>query len=496
MFASVAVAQDAPSPDAAAPPNESSLAMASTMQTVVRRAIDRSAASVVAIARVPRNPGFDAGSALQFNLPGLNRPLIDPDDPDFVPMEFASGVIISPEGDVLTCYHALGDPTKNDYYVWSNGQAFPADVQQQPFPARVSAGDPWTDLAVLKIDGENLPVMPLGDAIGLRRGDFVVALGNPYAIARDGRASASFGIVANLQRAAVENAAAQQRDRTIPAAEESIHRYGTLIQTDAKLNLGTSGGALLNLKGEMVGLTTSLAAVAGYEQAAGYAIPIDPAMQEAIKSLREGRQPAFGFLGIEPIDAPNRRGAVVNRVVPGMPAATAGLTEGDLIIAVDQTPIHGAVDLFREMSRRPANQQTELAVTRAFPGREGQLTEKLTVRLGKKRLTTTRPAYESVAAPSWRGMEVDLATALPPQLLMRAPASRGPPVAVMEVAPDSAAWEAGLRAGQAIVSLADQQVATPQEFHRLTEAQQGPVTIEILTTGGQRQRLVVEEDDP
>lgn len=462
------------------------------MQTVVRRAIDRGAASVVAIARVPRDQGFDAGSALNFNLPGVDRPLIDPEDPAFVPTEFASGVIVSAEGDILTCYHALGDPNENDYFVWSKGRSHPASVHKTPSPAQISAGDPWTDLAILKIDGADLPVMPMGDATELRRGDFVVALGNPYAIARDGQASASFGIVANLHRAAGENASNQQRDQEMQTAEESIHRYGTLIQTDARLNLGTSGGALLNLKGEMVGLTTSLAAVAGYEQAAGYAIPIDPAMQDAIETLRQGKQPAFGFLGVEPIDAPNGRGAVVNRVVPGLPADIAGLVEGDTIVAVDQTPISGALDLLREMSRRPANQPAELVVARIIPPKDGQPIEKMTVRLGKKRLTTTRPAHQSVAPPEWRGVEVDFATALPPQLLIRTNVSRGPPVAVVDVAPDSAAWQAGLRSGQTIVSIAQQEVATPPDFYRIAKSQQGTVAIEIRTGTGRRQRLLVE----
>src|SRR5207342_2000310 len=105
--------------------------------------------------------------------------------------------------------------------------------------------------------------------------------GNPYAIARDGQVSASWGIVANLSRKA-----GPIPDETSPAGvrNTSLHHYGTLIQTDAKLNLGTSGGALLNLKGEMVGLTTSLAAAVGYEQAAGFALPVDDAFRRAVET--------------------------------------------------------------------------------------------------------------------------------------------------------------------------------------------------------------------
>ena len=116
---------------------------------------------------------------------------------------------------------------------------------------------------------------------------------------------------------------------------ESLHELGTLIQTDAKLNLGTSGGALVNLKGDMIGLTTSLAAVTGQDSAAGYAIPIDKPMIAIIDQMRAGRTPAFGFLGIEPTDvtgdwrARGVRGAVVRQVVGGMPASTARIRSGD-----------------------------------------------------------------------------------------------------------------------------------------------------------------------
>jgi serine protease Do len=368
-------------------------------------------------------------------------------------------------------------------------------VQASPDAAEVAAGDPWTDLAVLKIEAEGLPVMPFGDASALRRGHFVVALGNPYAIARDGQASASLGIVANLQRAATAPEGLSEPPGS-PPIETSIHRYGTLIQTDAKLNLGSSGGALVNLQGEMVGLTTSLAAVAGYEQAAGYAIPIDPAMRAAIDSLRAGKQPSFGFLGIEPLDAPGGGGAVVHRVVPGMPADEAGLIPGDVIQAVEATPVRTARDLIREMSRRPANRATQLVVMRALPGAEGKGPETLTVRLGKKRLATPRPAYQSVPDPRWRGMQVDFATALPPQSLLGSrPASRTD-VAVMTVTPDSPAWQAGVRAGQMIASVDGQPISDPAAFYRAVAEQTGTVPLQMQSASGRPQRLLIGPDAP
>ena len=89
-----------------------------------------------------------------------------------------------------------------------------------------------------------------------------------------------------------------QADETVPTARVRCTSYGTLIQTDARLNLGTSGGALLNLKGEMIGLTTALAAMSGYEQAAGYAVPIDETFRRVVETLKQGREVEYGFLGV------------------------------------------------------------------------------------------------------------------------------------------------------------------------------------------------------
>ena len=465
------------------------LAVVAAIEQTVVAAIARSAPSVVAIARVPRSVDAGGGaSALTFNLPGLDRSLVDPTSPDYVPAEYASGVILSEDGMILTCYHVLDDPQANDYYVWWQGQARQADVQRGS--AVVQAGDPWTDLAVLKIDARGLPAMTMGDATQLRRGSFVITLGNPYATARDGRASAGWGIVSNLQRTAVP---VQERGSdgtpTLPQ-RDVLHQFGTLIQTDARLNHGSSGGALVNLRGEMIGLTTSLAAVAGYESAAGYAIPIDSSTLQTIAQLRAGRQPAFGFLGVEPADTPDRRGARVSQVVPGMPAADAGLQAGDLILAVDGQPIEGAVGLFREMSRRRAEVQVRLTIARSG-AIDPEMTRQVDVRLGKKQLPASRPAYSIHAEPIWRGMQVDFSTALPASRLMATPETRRTAVAITRVDPDTPAWRAGLRAGQFVDGVAAVKIDRPQQFYEAVQGVDGPVTIDVVGPLGRSEPVVV-----
>ncbi|MEZ6086652.1 MAG: PDZ domain-containing protein [Pirellulaceae bacterium] len=470
-----------------------------SMQSALTGAIENAGRSVVAIARVRSEAAADVTNGLNFNLPGMGKPLIDPTDPRFVPTEFASGVILSDDGDILTTFHALGDPTLNDYYVWHQG--IPNEATLKAKPAIVQAGDPWTDLAVLRMETSGLRPIVMGDASKLKRGMFVISLGNPYAIARDGRASASLGIISNLQRASVR----RSTDATGNAvtSSEQLHEFGTLIQTDARLNLGTSGGALVDLEGKMIGLTTSLAAVAGYEQSAGFAIPIDPSMLAIIEQLRQGKTPAFGFLGLEPTDLPKaqrtagRRGAIVRQVMPGMPADLAGLRSGDLITQVDDQPLDDAAGLFREMSRRPANSQVRLTRTTGNPITNSMQEDVVSVQLGKKYLALSKPGYSRFPEPTWRGMRVDYGTAIPPaQMLGFSRPGTILPVAIISVDPDTPAWEAGLRPGQFVEKVDATPVLGPEMFHRLVNAADGAVEITILDGSERTRTVTVNQSTP
>ena len=224
-----------------------------------------------------------------------------PTDPDFIPNEYGTGVVVGP-GLVLTVGSLLGD--ESDYYVTA--------ADHKVYKATVKAADPRSDLAVLAIDAVNLPPVTFGNADDVKRGQIVVSLGNPWAIARDGQPSASWGIVANLHRKAP--ASPSESD---PTGRPTLHHYGTLIQTDARLNLGTSGGPLLNLKGEMIGLCVALAAGPGAEAAGGYAMPVDATFRRAVEKLTQGREVEYGFLGVQPANLRQQE-------VLGRPARAAG----------------------------------------------------------------------------------------------------------------------------------------------------------------------------
>ncbi len=361
-------------------------------------------------------------------------------------------------------------------------------------PAQVQAADPFSDLAVLKIDAQELHSIRFASGQGLRKGQFVIALGNPQAIARDGEASASWGIISNLKRYAPAEADSST------GVKETLHQLGTLIQTDAKLTLGTSGGALINLRGEMVGLTTSLAATSGYEQAAGFAIAVDEMFLRAIETLKLGKLPEYGFLGIQPEDLRKHErelgfsGARVSVVIPGLPGDMAGLRPEDIIVEVDDQPIENRNDLFRELSRGAAGESVAIRVQRYRAGTRNPEWVTLQAELSKKYVSTVRPSYAIHGPAQWRGMEIDYATAVPSELARTGALAgrRGAPkLAVLSVAPDTAAWRAGLRAGFGIHAVEGKTLASPSDFYQAVANRQGPLSLTVTQADGRSQTVQV-----
>ncbi|HET6884368.1 MAG TPA: trypsin-like peptidase domain-containing protein [Pirellulales bacterium] len=475
------------------------LELVSAVERVVSRAIARAERSVVSIARRKR----DVSQQLADSHPGALSRRVGPDtstpvDAGFAANEFASGVVIDARGLILTNRHVLGDePELNDFYVTTiDRKVFTVKTSDRPvFPMKVKASDAMSDLAVLEpLDdsivrkGDFTPI-EFGDAATLRKGQLVIALGNPYGIARDGQASASWGIVANLAR----KSATSSEDES----QKPLHDYGTLIQTDARLNLGTSGGALINKRGEMVGLTTSLAAASGFEQPAGYAIPIDKPMLRIIQALKEGREVEYGLLGIYPENLPRDKlklgepGVVVSGVMPGGPAAKAKLTQGDTITHVDDRAIYDKDGLRLHVGKLPPGSTTTLTVAKVAGGKP----VKRRVLLGKLRVEL--PQSYTERRPDWRGAVVDYRVPKKPYPAGQFPFGgpnedfTTPCVTVREVKEGSAAWEAGLREGSLISHVGSISVGTPEEFAKAVVSQTGPIKLRLFTPDDRSQQTIV-----
>lgn len=484
------------------------------LESAVVRAIAAAEVSVVAIARERLRGnvrGADATPAFFSDR--------TPDDPEYVPNEFGSGVVIDRGGLILTNYHLLGDPAANRYWVWSN---------KRPFAAELLAADPWMDLAVLKIAAQDLKPIPLGEGRSLRKGQFLVALGNPYATARDGQPSATWGILSNIGRRAPHsgNRERHRRDRNsfgepggraVPAGQtlgpeggraavqgdgakvanaqgtpedesrsgrgETLHEYGNLLQLDMRLPWGTSGGAVVNLRGELVGLTSALAALEGYEANAGFAIPVDEVFRRTVETLKAGKKAEYGFLGIAPELLPlNRRqepgaaGVLVRQIVPGTTASRSDLRPGDVITHVADVTVHDAVDLVREVSRLPADTTVSLTVVRR-PAEN----VKVPVLLSKKYVGGWPPPYSRLPELQWRGMKVEFATAIPRFEERIGELDPAGCVVVLEVREGSSAWLAGLRPGMFISNVESQRVLRPVDFHAAVAGKTGKVALRIAT---------------
>jgi S1-C subfamily serine protease len=279
-------------------------------------------------------------------------------DPDTVPESYGSGVVIGVDeqkhGLILTNFHVV----QNAAHIFVR---FPGGKGSYVQKEKNVTGDGRCDLAVLRLD-EVIPVQPitLGDSEKVRKGQMVLSIANPFAAGfHDGSPSASWGIISNIRRRAPRKGPMLEQDR----ATINLHQYGTLLQTDARLNLGCSGGALIDLKGELIGLTSAQAALNGSETAGGFAIPMTANLRKIVDVLKEGRRVDYGFLGVTFGNAVVREeGVRITEVIPGSPAARAGLPNGSLIKAINGMEVRDTDDLILAIGTSLAGSRADLKV--------------------------------------------------------------------------------------------------------------------------------------
>jgi serine protease Do len=378
-----------------------------------------------------------------------------------VPEAFGSGIVIDESGLILTCEHVIRDATK----IFVRLPGLPGSY------ADIHAADRRSDLAVLRLlrPPAGLKAVKLGDGGSVRKGQWVIALANPFAAGfRDGSPTASWGIVGNLRRRAPGSVKELERVKM-------LHEYGTLIQTDARLNLGTSGGCLLDLRGELIALTSSVAATAGSETAGGFAIPFDAGIRRIVETLRKGEEVEYGFLGISLFENPRtERGIPINAVTSGSPAARAGLQGGDVILAINGQPMRENDDLLLSISTALAGNTVQIELQRAGNGPSRTLAVVLAkFHVPGKIVAARRPA-------AVRGLRVDhtsiLASMSPQPLVPRVAAG----VMLREVQADSKA-AAQLKVHDIITHVNGKPVNTPDEFYQEMQRAAGPVELRLET---------------
>ena len=484
--------------------------------------VEKNEAAVVSIGRFKPNPA----AIEKLHRPFFNgNPEEQKDEIDELPNEFGAGCLVSPpkstERLVLTNYHLVrGGPTYSEPDV-RTGQTFVAPdgtelrvhfTDKRACRGAILAADPRSDLAVLKLSWDEMnpmdyPVLNWETGYDPKKGQFVVLFGNPYAIARDGSASVSWGLISNLTRQPISAANKQLSSLEEDANNSALNRLGFVMQLDARLNLGTSGGPVLNMKGELIGLSTSLAAIERYEQSAGFAIPIDSSTRRIVRTLLSGQEVEYGMIGVHPTLAPSgelpkglpQRSAVrISTVFPGSPASRAGLVQGDIVTAVEGKPVTSVPELMKMIGLHAPDSEIELTIFKPLRLQRANQLETIKIKLGKLAvkdsdgIIETKPRF----AP-WRGISVDYSTArsqhLPLPVDAQVDHNR---VLVTRVLDPSPAHMAQLRAGDFITQVNGKSVKTPREFYSVTSGLSGDVTLRLSDSSNSpesKRTIVVSE---
>jgi serine protease Do len=341
-------------------------------------------------------------------------------------------VVIDPAGLVLVNYHTIEGATKV-YVHLPGGKGSYADIH---------AADARSDLAVLKLlsPPDGLVAARLGEVraypgdagpANVFPGKLAALLVNPFVtgFAMD-RPSSGLGNLTNVRRRPPGAAREEARD----GRTSTVYHYGTFLEYDARLNPGFSGGGLFNLDGELIGLTTAVAAVTGGEAGPGYALPIDGNARRVLAVLRKGEEVEYGFLGIH-LGTSVGAGVPIADLTRQGPAEAARLRPGEVVTRVNDNPVVDSNDLFLHVGHALAGSKVKVRVT----GGVGQPRD-VEVTLGK--FQHALPSIASVRPDPVFGLRVDYGSVLVQQIGLdpRVSASGIPPgVAVRELVPGSPA---------------------------------------------------------
>ena len=350
-----------------------------------------------------------------------------------------SGVIVDAKrGLVLTNNHVI-----------ANADQITVQLEDgRKFEATVVGTDPDTDVAVIQIPPENLVDIPIADSDELRRGDFVVAIGNPFGLEH----TVTSGIVSALGRSGL-----------------GIGGFEDYIQTDASINLGNSGGALVNLRGELIGINTAIFSQSGGSVGIGFAIPANMAKQVMEHLVAHG-EVRRGFLGArwqdlgpelaEAFGVPAGSGAVIVDIQVDSPADKAGAKPGDIVTSVNGKSVQSAADVRNRIGLLPVGELVQLEVMRD----------------GKPKVLSAAVASPDEASSSSGLSNPRLEGAAFGEIDKRSPVfGRGKGAMVIEVARGSHVWRAGLRKGDVITSVNRRSVSSFREFRTEVNRNKGPL---------------------
>ncbi|MEO6359105.1 MAG: Do family serine endopeptidase [Sphingomicrobium sp.] len=387
-----------------------------------------------------------------------------------------SGFIISSDGYVVTNNHLVQGATGNG----TVDEVTVTLTNRKEYRARIVGRDQTSDLALLKIEGQNLPFVSWGDSTRARVGDWVLAIGNPYGLG----GTVTAGIISALHRGITR-----------------VGAYDRYIQTDASINMGNSGGPMFDLNGNVIGINSALISPTGASVGIGLAIPAELA-RPVIDSLRRGQRPQRGYLGVglQPLEEslasalglPKDRGELVRSVQPSDPGARAGIQQGDVIVRVNGQEVSPDQTASYLIANTTVGSRIPIDIIR--DGRPVRLTATVGQRPTEEQLAKLLGGNDSdqltddalIPLPAQKALGLSLQPITP--ALARAanlpPTARG--VIVTAVDPNSSAAEEGLQRGDLILSVNRLAVTTPAQVLAAVEAARraGRTSVALLVKRG------------
>jgi serine protease Do len=378
-----------------------------------------------------------------------------------------SGVIVNAAGYVLTNNHVVENATEVTVSL----------SDDREFKGRVVGADPGTDIAVLKINAEGLPTIPFADSSKVEVGDLALAIGNPFGLGR----SVTMGVVSATGRGGL-----------------GIEDYEDFIQTDASINPGSSGGALTNIRGELIGMNTAILSPDGLSLGIGFAVPSNMVRDVMDQLLRTGKV-SRGFMGVllqditpeiaEAMKLGKTKGALVGDVAPDTPASLAGIQPGDVIVAADGKRITDRRELQLWIASKVPGDRLSLKIQR-----DGLMRD-VAVTLSEKPREEKVESEEAASAPaedttSRLGIVVSDLTPQIRQTLSIPATVKG--VIVAELEEGGAAAEAGMLPGDVIQELNRKPLSTAEEFEDAIATAGPDVLLLRVSRDGLRQFVAIK----
>lgn len=401
------------------------------------------------------DPFFERFFGPQFKHPKIPR------QRKFKQKGAGSGFIIAPDGYILTNNHVVADADKITVRL----------SDEREFTAKVVGTDPQSDVALIKIDGKNLPVLPLGDSDQLQVGEWVIAIGNPFEL---------------MQTVTVGVVSAKGRNHM------GISDYENYIQTDAAINPGNSGGPLLNIHGEAIGINSAIFSRSGGYMGIGFAIPINMAKNIEQQLLKHGKV-TRGWLGVmiqdvnkdlaKSFNLKTTHGVLISEVTSKSPAEKAGIKQGDVVLAIDGKPVNNVAELRNAIAMTSPG--TKLVLTVIRDGKKYSIP----VAIGEQPADFAQTAKHMGASPL-ADMGLSLQD-LTPELAEQFGYEKSQGVLIAEVEPDSPAGRVGLQAGQLIEEVNKRRVHNLKELKEALKRSQHKKQVLLRVRAGDFSRYVV-----